>query len=160
MDDASCASPGEHEPNGDLVAANTLPAGSCELQVVQGNVSSDIDVFRARGKPCSKDSRPRATLKTAQDDVRLCVFAACVAGKTGLGPCTGSASPAKQTPVEAHMPEGSVGCCRVGQGDVSLNVYCDSEYAPFGKEPEWDAFFVVDRVTDSECTSYEVGYQF
>jgi hypothetical protein len=159
-DDLACATAAEHEPNGDLVAANTLEEGSCELRFVRGSVSGDIDVFRTRGKPCLKHSMPHATLKADQDDVRLCVFAACHAGKTGLSGCSGSVSLAGQSPVVQHMPEGIVGCCRAGSGDVTVEVHCDSEYATVGKGPEWQTYFVVDRVRDSECTSYEIGYQF
>ena len=160
VDDTMCSTGQETEPNGDLVAANVVPDGSCAMQYLTGEVSNDIDVFRANGARCSQSSALQASLTTDQDDVRLCLFAACDTGKTGLVGCDGSLSPGGQKGVPNHMPEGVLGCCRVGQGTLSVNVNCDTDYSPLAKTPHWQSYLVVDRVRDTACTSYKVGYQF
>ena len=157
LDDLECStgSP-EYEPNGDVVAANVLPDGKCDTQTFHGSVSHDTDVFRADGPPCRKGAQPHATLITQEDDLRLCLFVACAHGKTALSKCEGDPYPASQN----HMPEGVQGCCRVGQGTLTTSVTCDSEWAALGHAPEWQAYFVVDRLNGSACTNYQVNYAF
>ncbi|HEY2410115.1 MAG TPA: hypothetical protein VGI10_29125 [Polyangiaceae bacterium] len=159
-DDPSCSSGSETEPNGDLVAANRVGDGSCSWQYFTGSVAADVDVFRADGAFCKATPTLQASLSTDQDDVRLCLFATCATGKTGLAHCSGTTSPSGQTAVANHMPEGILGCCRAGAGTLSVDVNCDSQYAPLGKPPEWHSYLVVDRVRDTGCTPYKIGYQF
>ena len=49
---------------------------------------------------------------------------------------------------------------RYSQGTLSVNVNCDTDYSPLAKTPHWQSYLVVDRVRDTACTSYKVGYQF
>lgn len=160
-DDPTCVGSSEGEPNGDLVIASSVGTGACFEQTLSGAVSSDIDVFSLGGKLCAGHDALTSTLNTDQDDVRLCMFVACSHGKTGLSACSGAASiAAGQPPTANHLPEGALGCCRLGQGTLNVKVNCDEQYAPFGAQPSWRAYFVVDRVRDNQCTPYTVAYQF
>lgn len=161
-DDLDCSTVSEAEPNRDVAFPNLAASGACETHVLTGRVSDDVDVFRADGAACDKNSFPSATLTTSDNDVRLCVFVVCSSGKTGLSSeCTGDLSEAMQRPEVQHLPEGMRGCCRVGSGAVTTPANCDAQYSRIPtKKPNWQAYFVIDRLRGRDCTSYEVDYHF
>jgi len=163
VDEASCASGSEIEPNGDVSMPNIGPGGACTSQTVKGSVSDDVDVFRIDGTACD-DSSPTAklTVGSGDDDVRLCLFVVCANGRTGVSSaCSGDASSSGQQPVLQMLPEGMHACCRLGTGSVTTPANCDSQYSRIPtKKPTWHSYLVVDRVRDTACTPYSVDYHF
>lgn len=156
----TCTADSEIEPNGDVAKANVGGDGACSSQELRGAVADDVDVFRVGGPSC-KDSFPTATLKGSEKDTRLCVFVVCAYGRTGISNCTGDPSEAKQLPISNYLPEGMRGCCRIGDGRVTVEANCDGQYAlvPTAK-PEWHTFFVVDRLREKACSKYSIDYHF
>jgi len=108
--------------------------------------SLDVDWWHYTGKDtfgCSVD--PTASTKSG---VRVCIFAACVAGATELKSCP------KGT--KATSPAGSVGCCSDVSGDVEVEFGCTLVGADDGA----DVYMRVDDTFTKVCRPYTVDYHF
>lgn len=143
---ASC-SEGENEPNDTMPMSEAMDVATCTQEASRrGAVGrDDVDYFHAKGTLCGAEHALPA-LRIKAGDVRACLFVQCRTGSTSLDPC-----PNEEGTI--HLPNGLIGCCRRGPGDVSAGFACTS------KTPDIDVYVVVDQNTNSlDCQSYEVAY--
>ncbi len=155
--DGDAGANNEVELNNTPSSANPHAADCTETMTVHGSVGKgDVDFFRTAipipagqtKAPRCASSGPTATLTTASPDVRLCMFAMCVVGKTGISGCGAGGTP-------THLPEGMVGCCAspapaqqpdgTYSSSVALEVNCDGDeqFGSFTTQSEKPTLIVV-----------------
>ena len=160
-----CQGDSDKEPNDNVRWANPAPDATCDTGgPITGHLGGDVDAFRVAGPRCDGPG-PTATLSTTDPTIRLCMFAACYKGKTGINGCPSG--------VPTHLPEGILGCCSDpsasppdgGTTTVALDVNCDGD-TQFGsvtllrnKQP-FVGYIVVDGASADQCSDYDVTYHF
>jgi hypothetical protein len=156
-DGSACATATDVEPNDTTSEATDLGSIACSGGQIQGLIADDVDVFHVTGARCP-DSQPSLSVTTDDPGVRTCLFVSCQTGKAGIAGC----SPAGETQAE-HLPEGMIGCCRLGPGDVVADANCDTDFAraagvPIGRQAGWYGWVVVDRYASSAAATVCGGY--
>ena len=137
----------EHEPNDTMPMSEEMAGATCGATTSHHGAvgGDDVDYFHADGTLCDPKHLP-ATLSIESGEVRACLFIQCRTGSTSLDLCPKDAT-------TTHLPNGLIGCCRRGPGDLSATFNCTSV------KPNVDVYVAVDQAAESaECRSYEFSY--
>jgi len=145
-----CDDPGV-EPNDEPDESIDLGDQSCNAMSgsYQGILNGDADVdwhtyFGQWGQGCGGGDADTVTTVTADEDVRICVFADCAQGQTNLD-CPNN--------TDEETVQGVDGCC--GSGEIELTVDCQQT-----QNRSAQMWIRLDEAPEGSCVEYTVSYDY